>query len=82
MSSLAGSSVLESCWPAAWLAEGVPGHWLSFPCRTPQLMQSKYTSADRLALWGRSAGGLTAGATLNRRPELFQVGHVCGRGGS
>lgn len=40
----------------------------------PQLAQSKYTSADRLALWGRSAGGLTAGATLNRRPELFQVG--------
>ena len=41
------------------------------PCT---LLQSKYTSADRLALWGRSAGDLTAGATINRRPELFQVG--------
>lgn len=44
------------------------------PAAADFLVASKYTSADRLALWGRSAGGLTAGATINRQPELFQVG--------
>ena len=34
-------------------------------------LQAQYTSADRLALWGRSAGGLTVGACVNRRPDLF-----------
>jgi hypothetical protein len=37
------------------------------------LLQSKYTSAEGLAMWGRSAGGLTVGATVNRRPELFKA---------
>ncbi|KAI3425089.1 hypothetical protein D9Q98_008467 [Chlorella vulgaris] len=36
------------------------------------LIKSKYTSAEGLAMWGRSAGGLTVGATVNRRPELFK----------
>ncbi|PSC72656.1 protease 2 isoform A [Micractinium conductrix] len=37
------------------------------------LIQAKYTSARRLALWGRSAGGLTAGAAINRNPGLFKA---------
>ena len=39
----------------------------------PACQQAKYTSADRLALWGRSAGCLTVGAAVNRRPDLFQA---------
>lgn len=34
------------------------------------LIRAKYTSAHRLALWGRSAGGLTVGTAVNRRPDL------------
>ena len=37
------------------------------------LIQEKYTSADRLAIEGRSAGGLLMGAVTNMRPDLFSV---------
>ena len=37
------------------------------------LVQQKYTSSDRLAISGRSAGGLLMGAVTNMRPDLFQV---------
>ncbi|HAM73573.1 MAG TPA: oligopeptidase B, partial [Verrucomicrobiales bacterium] len=37
------------------------------------LIRSRYTSADRLAIKGGSAGGLLIGATLNLRPDLFKA---------
>jgi len=38
-----------------------------------QLIAQKYTSADRLAIEGGSAGGLLMGAVANMRPDLFKV---------
>src|SRR5688500_7411430 len=37
------------------------------------LVSSKYTSPDRLAIMGGSAGGLLMGAVTNMRPDLFKV---------
>jgi oligopeptidase B len=37
------------------------------------LVREKYTSPDRLAISGGSAGGLLMGAVSNMRPELFRV---------
>ncbi len=37
------------------------------------LITQKWTSSDRLAISGGSAGGLLMGAVINSRPELFKV---------
>jgi oligopeptidase B len=37
------------------------------------LTREKWTSADRLAIEGGSAGGLLVGAVVNMRPDLFHV---------
>ncbi len=37
------------------------------------LIKSRYTSADRLAIQGGSAGGLLMGAVTNMRPDLFKA---------
>jgi oligopeptidase B len=40
------------------------------------LIKKKYTSKDRIAIEGGSAGGLLIGTTLNMRPDLFKAAHL------
>jgi oligopeptidase B len=44
-----------------------------FVAAAEHLVASKYTSKDRLAIMGGSAGGLLMGAVTNMRPDLFKV---------
>ena len=42
----------------------------------PTTLLNEYTSNDRLAIQGGSAGGLLIGAVLNMRPELCKAAHL------
>ena len=44
-----------------------------FIAAAEHLVAGKYTSQDRLAIMGGSAGGLLMGAVTNMRPDLFKV---------
>jgi oligopeptidase B len=44
-----------------------------FIAAAEHLIAEGYTSPDRLAIHGGSAGGLLVGAVVNMRPELFRV---------
>jgi oligopeptidase B len=47
-----------------------------FIAAAESLVKQGYTSSDRLAIGGGSAGGLLMGAVLNMRPDLFKVAMV------
>ena len=47
-----------------------------FIAAAEHLVFQKYTSRDRLAIQGGSAGGLLVGASMNMRPDLFKAAIV------
>jgi prolyl oligopeptidase len=65
----------------AWHRAGMLGRkqnvFDDFVAAAEQLIASKVTAPDRLAISGRSNGGLLVGAALTQRPDLFRA-VVCG----
>jgi oligopeptidase B len=61
----------------AWYDNGKlrhkPNTFTDFIACAEHLIAEKYTSHDRLAITGGSAGGLLMGAVTNMRPDLFRV---------
>jgi oligopeptidase B len=60
-----------------WYEDGVRlnkvNSFTDFIACAEHLIAEGYTSKDRLAATGRSAGGLLMGAVVNMRPDLFKV---------
>lgn len=48
-----------------------PNSFKDFIAAAEHLVREKYTSPDRLVIYGGSAGGLLMGAVTNMRPDLF-----------
>jgi oligopeptidase B len=60
-----------------WYEDGKLAHkpntFTDFVACAERLIELRYTSADRLAARGGSAGGLLMGAAMNLRPDLFRA---------
>jgi prolyl oligopeptidase len=58
-------------WHKAGQLANKPNTWRDLIDVCEQLCAKKYTSPRRLAIGGRSAGGITVGRAMTERPELF-----------
>jgi prolyl oligopeptidase len=58
-------------WHKAGQLQNKPNTWRDLIDVCEGLCARKYTSTDRLAIGGRSAGGITVGRALTERPDLF-----------
>lgn len=58
-------------WHKAGQLENKPNTWRDLIAVCEDMVAQKYTSPSRLAIGGRSAGGITVGRALTERPDLF-----------
>ena len=68
-----GGSDLGEQWYEAGKLLKKKNTFTDFIACSEKLISDKYTSADRLAAMGGSAGGLLMGAVANMRPDLYQT---------
>ncbi len=68
-----GGGELGKPWHDQGRMEHKENTFADFIAVAEHLVASRYTSSDRLAIMGGSAGGLLMGAVANMRPDLFGV---------
>ncbi|ASW75608.1 prolyl oligopeptidase [Chryseobacterium piperi] len=60
-------------WRLAGRKETKPNTWRDLIDCTEYLINEKYTSKDKVAIWGASAGGITVGRAMTEKPDLFKA---------
>ena len=68
-----GGGEMGKIWHERGRLEHKANTFTDFVAVAEGLIGARYTSADRLAIQGGSAGGLLVGAVVNRRPDLFKA---------
>jgi prolyl oligopeptidase len=66
-----GGGEYGRAWHKAGQLMNKPNTWRDLIDVCEELCAKKYTSRERLAIGGRSAGGITVGRAMTERPDLF-----------
>lgn len=66
-----GSGVFGQDWYKGGFQSTKPNTWKDFIACAEWLIAQKWTSPDRLGIYGGSAGGILVGRAMTERPDLF-----------
>lgn len=77
LANIRGGSEYGPAWHAAALRENRVKSFEDFTAVAEDLIAREITNPERLSIEGRSNGGLLVGASMTRRPELFNA-VICG----